>query len=348
MGYRKRGDSYEVNVAYKGSRLFATVASETEAKEKVVELKAELIRKNREKTGEPVLPSGVHIPITVAETWTLEEAIKVAFETRWEGRKSERFYREKTKGLVAYFKAGTRLGDIKTTQVDAFKKTFEKRELSQAYMNHHLTALSMIFKIAQERGGVNHRPTFGIKQNTRGRIRWMEEDEEAWMLQLFDQWAMPDMHDWTCVLVDTGMRPSETKDMTGQWCDFRTSTIHVHESKTEAGVRAVPMTKRVKVILERRCLKHTKGSLFPYIWRNYQRAWESASKKMGLHGDQDFVPYCLRHTFATRLVQRGVHLEVIAKLMGHANLDQTRVYAKLASAQFVDAISHLEKEPVAK
>lgn len=341
MGYRPRGDSFEVNAAYKGARLFGTAASETEAKELFIELKAKLIKAHRAKTGEPELPAP-QVAAPVQASWTLEAALDKAFEVRWDGTRSERFYKEQALRLKEHFGKGTRLDAIRTTEIDAFKKKMQAAELAPSTMNHRLSTLSVVFKVAAERGGVNHRPSFGIKKRTRGRVRWLSELEEKQMLGLLTQRGQPDMHDWTCVMVDTGMRPSETKAMTGSWCDFRTSTIHVHDSKTEAGKRAIPMTKRVKAILERRCLTFTKGSLFPIAWRNYQRAWDTSAATMGLAEEPDFVPYCCRHTFGTRLIQRGERVEIIAKLMGHTDVNQTLVYAKLAGSQYAAAIARLE------
>jgi site-specific recombinase XerD len=41
----------------------------------------------------------------------------------------------------------------------------------------------------------------------------------------------------------------------------------------------------------------------------------------------EFTPHVLRHTFGTRLVRQGHDLVVVAELLGHARLDQTRRYS---------------------
>jgi integrase/recombinase XerD len=39
-------------------------------------------------------------------------------------------------------------------------------------------------------------------------------------------------------------------------------------------------------------------------------------------------PHLLRHTMATRLVNRGMPLEHIRKVLGHESIDTTRIYAE--------------------
>lgn len=335
MGIRQRGDSWEVNVAYKGQRRFGTAKSEAEAKDLLVTLKAELIALGKAVAAPTPIPAA-----PTDTTWDLISAVNKAFEVRWNGTKSEQFYRDKTKALLAHFGENTRLSEITTDRVDAYKLTLKGK--AQATINHHLVALSMLFKIAHQRGGAPMKPVLGIKRPQKGRMRWVSEDEERTLLALFGQWGKQDIVDWTIIMVDTGLRPSETKELVASWVDLKTNMVHVWESKTPSGVRGVPMTKRVREVLERRCLTHSGGKLFPYSWQVYTDQWDRAREAMKL-SDEDFVPYCLRHTFATRLVQRGVRIEVISRLMGHASITQTMIYAKLGAEQFIEAMKVLER-----
>ena len=42
-----------------------------------------------------------------------------------------------------------------------------------------------------------------------------------------------------------------------------------------------------------------------------------------------YSPHCLRHTFATHLLNAGVPLEVLKELMGHHSMQLTLRYAQL-------------------
>jgi integrase len=66
------------------------------------------------------------------------------------------------------------------------------------------------------------------------------------------------------------------------------------------------------------------GTLFPIAIRSLRAAYDEALAKAGI---TDFHFHDLRHTFATRLVQNGVDLYKVQKLLGHKNIAMTERYA---------------------
>jgi integrase len=83
--------------------------------------------------------------------------------------------------------------------------------------------------------------------------------------------------------------------------------------------------------------------LFPSTWSVFVNIWERLRKALRLEMDPEFVPYCTRHTFATRLVQQGVRIEVLQRLMGHETISMTMRYAHVGAHQYVEAIKALER-----
>ncbi len=51
----------------------------------------------------------------------------------------------------------------------------------------------------------------------------------------------------------------------------------------------------------------------------------------------------LRHTFGSLLVQSGVHLKVVADLMGHSSVSMTEKYVHLGQSEFVEAVQKMPK-----
>jgi Phage integrase family len=76
--------------------------------------------------------------------------------------------------------------------------------------------------------------------------------------------------------------------------------------------------------------------------RGYKHCFDPPVREAGI---RDFTWYCLRHTFASRLVMVGVRLRTIAELMGHKTIQLTMRYAHLAPAHQLAAVECLVSQP---
>lgn len=58
--------------------------------------------------------------------------------------------------------------------------------------------------------------------------------------------------------------------------------------------------------------------------------------------DEDTTTHVLRHTFATRLVRGGTDLVIVADLLGHSQLETTRVYTRPTDEDRAAALDMLD------
>ncbi len=65
-----------------------------------------------------------------------------------------------------------------------------------------------------------------------------------------------------------------------------------------------------------------------------------ARKKVGIL--KDISPHSLRHSFATHLLERGVNIRVIQRLLGHRNVRTTEIYTHVAETYVRDTKSPLD------
>lgn len=104
--------------------------------------------------------------------------------------------------------------------------------------------------------------------------------------------------------------------------------------KTNAGKRAIPLTKEAKAVLERRKGAPVHGEPIPGFenlvfktctnhpihTHNLRMSLNLYSEKAGI---ENVTPHCFRHTFATRCIARGMKPKVLQTILGHSELRVT-------------------------
>ncbi len=79
----------------------------------------------------------------------------------------------------------------------------------------------------------------------------------------------------------------------------------------------------------------------PITTRQLGRVVEEAAHTAGI--TKHVSPHTLRHSFATHLLEDGVDIRVIQVLLGHAKLDNTALYTKVATRTVRTVTSPLDK-----
>jgi len=333
-GIRRRRNGFVVDVSYKGHRTTATCQTLKEAKERQVEIKSALKRGKVKKERKPN---------RTLKYWTLGKAVETTHSSHWAGMRCETTAIINSRVLVDFFGHDCPLAKINAVALDRFVLFCQQKGNSDGTINRKLSCLRKIMQVAQDRGGCPAIPKMPKKKEYQGRIRFLDDKEEASLLALLHRWSRDEEADAVVVLIDTGLRYGELTALTRRDIDTQRGLVSVWINKGDLP-RSVPMTTRVKAVVEKRMAltENSTDRLFPYVKGWLRKVWDRAKVHMGLAEDEQFVVHVLRHTCASRLVQRGVPLKVVQEWLGHKNITTTMRYAHLSPQNLLEAVSALE------
>jgi len=181
------------------------------------------------------------------------------------------------------------------------------------------------------------RVSFGRVNNAR--VRYLDDVTFERVLQACPAWLQP-----IVVLARyTGLRRDNI--VTLQWPQVDLARKVLTLEQTKNGDRlGVPLCDPVVTVLEdvRKTRAHPFGPVFlspegePVTGDAVSMAFVRACRRLGI---TDFRFHDLRHTFASSLVQRGVDLYRVQRLLGHRDGRMTQRYAHLAPENLRDAVA---------
>jgi integrase len=330
MTITKRRSGYQASVLINSQRLRKQFESKELAEAWALECKANHLR------GRDVSNSVTE----GARTW--EELRKLTHARFWKDTKGEQTSFLNSTSVVKFFGELTSVDCIRADKIDAYVSFLQDSGNSNGTINRKLAALSKMLKFAVEHDWMAKAPVIHRKKEYEGRIRWVTKDEERTLLRTLLELNEPFVHDFCMFLVDTGCRVSEGLGL--KWVDIteQGKTCTFWDTKSNKA-RTIPVTARVWNMLN---LTQGNGMPGPFTRIDqtiFNKVWNKAKDRMGLQDDDQFVPHCLRHTCASRLVQAGIQLLAVKEFLGHKSIQVTLRYAHLLPQNLVDAAKKLEE-----
>ena len=326
--YKKPNGKYYCRIQYKGKRrnlLCAGCRSEDEAKVFSANALTHLVQ----------VVNGVAKDERKQKTF--KDLTKVFLTYSETNKKDYRRDKAKVEVLKSFFSDD--LERITPSKIEDFKaKMLEK--YSKAYVNRYLACLKTIFNIGIKNELITYNPMKAVKilKEDNQKIRYLTEDEESRLFEFLPEHLKPIV---ICAL-QTGLRKSNILQL--RWelvdLDFKFIEVLAQNNKGHKMIK-IPISEKLLKVLE--SLPKTSEYVFanPLTGLPYKDISEGFNNALKSAKIQNFRFHDLRHTVATRLVEKGIDLRVVQEIMAHSTIVTTQRYMHPTPKRKLEAIEVL-------
>lgn len=238
--------------------------------------------------------------------------------------------------------------EISPKAISAYKGLRYQKGISPSTINRELTIMKHMYSMAvREWEWCRDNPVKRVSMEKEGqpRDRWLTYEEEKRLMATCPGW----LQEIVTFALNTGMRQGEILSLRWQDVNLFSGIATLQETKNGER-RSIPLNRTVWEFLKSK-------SKVRYLASDYVFANDAGKKMDGGNLRTDFMKalkaakvegFCfhdLRHTFATRLVQRGIDLYKVQKLLGHRDNKTTQRYAHHYPESLRDGVDVLDSRP---
>ena len=264
--------------------------------------------------------------------------------------------------------------DIKTSLAKQYMITLSNMGYSYGTVQNAKTLLKPAFQMAVEDDYIVKNPFLFtlsniIENDSKQRFSMSEEEVSHYIEFISNHGWFRHIYDDVVILLNTGMRVSELYGLTFKDVDIKNRRINVNKQlhriegkyvvlppKSKAGNRILAMNDATrKAFMNKRTEVRPKVEYvidgytgfvfinhlgFPKTRRNLEGSMREVRKKhieLGLGELPQITPHVLRHTFCSRMVEKGMNVKTLQLVMGHSDISTT-----------LDVYTHKKPDDVAK
>ena len=202
--------------------------------------------------------------------------------------------------------------------------------LGASSVNSYMTALRFFFSITLDRYELR-KPLFRVEQ-PRKLPTVLTQEEVA---HLLDAAPSAKYKAALSVAYGAGLRASEVLSLKVTDIDSARMLLRVEQGKG-------------RILREWYCIGRPQGWLFPgrdpvnpLTTRQLNRACHMAARLAGIN--KRVSAHTMRHSFATHLLEQDIDIRVIQVLLGHAKLNTTALYTRVATSTIRKVMSPLDR-----
>lgn len=207
-------------------------------------------------------------------------------------------------------------------------------------INHELTALSHIFRIAKHEWGIPiENPLHGIRRPKADlpRTRRLQKGEWAKLMDAATKCRNKLIRPIIEFAVETGMRRSEILNICSANVDTANRVLSIPLTKN-GEPRKIALTEKALSILKA-CNPNSESRLFPLTMESFKLAWQRLVKRSGII---DLHFHDLRHEAVSRFFEMGLSVPEVALMSGHKDY---RMLARYTHLRAEDIAYKLMAEP---
>ena len=264
--------------------------------------------------------------------------------------------------------------DIKTSLAKQYMITLSNMGYSYGTVQNAKTLLKPAFQMAVEDDYIVKNPFLFtlsniIENDSKQRFSMSEEEVSHYIEFISNHGWFRHIYDDVVILLNTGMRVSELYGLTFKDVDLKNRRINVNKQlhriegkyvvlppKSKAGNRILAMNDATrKAFMHKMTEVRPKVEYaidgytgfvfinhlgFPKTRRNLEGSMREVRKKhieLGLGELPQITPHVLRHTFCSRMVEKGMNVKTLQLVMGHSDISTT-----------LDVYTHKKPDDVAK
>jgi integrase len=252
-----------------------------------------------------------------------------------------------------------------------------KRQRNGATVNRYMAALSHCLTVAANEWQwleVNPMPKVAKLKESRGRVRFLDDDERARFLAACQESKNPFLYPVVILALSTGMRHAEIMNLTWKDIDFSNRRIILEETKNGDRRAAALVGKAFELLdgMKKSKVRRIDTNLvFPQQQKSKDLAQQAANsagnrRKVAIEAApvsnghasirtaflfalerakvENFKFHDLRHSAASYLAMNGATLAEIAEVLGHKTLQMVKRYAHLSDTHVSSVVESMNKK----
>lgn len=255
---------------------------------------------------------------------------------------------------------GSGFCDFNHRNISAYLLQIQDKRYTKTTISRKIAAIKTFYRFLYRERLVNTNPAVNVRapRKIKNLPEFLTDAETQLLMAQVESKTPSGMRDRTImeVLYATGMRNSEL-------CGLNLGDINLEENEIKvfgkgSKERIVLISNRARDFLKNYITKirpqlsedagggenapvfiNTSGCRINQ--RSIYRLIEGCAHKAGL--SRKISPHTLRHSFATRLLERGADLRVVQELLGHASISNTQIYTHVSTDRLKQ--SYLKAHP---